>query len=354
MVSLTRTNPHLDRRKSALHVVLVRLFCSVLRELGYDTEPMLAEAGIHPASLDQPHGMLSLEQSVALFQIAMARTQRVDLGLEVAARFDLTLFGPLGVAVSTAPTVRDALHRWISYSRIYNRVTRYELREDADGGHLIFHELMHMGAARRLILDAALPVQMRVLESLGANLANIHIEIPGPAPHWGDVYSQFFRGRLVSCHSEAAIHIPQRELDKRCVAADPVAHQVACEKCDMLLRDYVGVDTTCRVRDALRATGLDRATLESIASGLAMSPRTLARQLAREGRTYQNVVDDHRKELALSWLKSTDKSLSTIALELGFTETSNFSRTFRRWFGETPSVFRKLLRSDEYSAGMNG
>ena len=130
-------------------------------------------------------------------------------------------------------------------------------------------------------------------------------------------------------------------------AADPVAHQIACEKCDLLLRDYVGIDTASRVRNALRTMGLDRAILESIASELAMSPRTLARQLAREGKTYQNVVDDHRKELAVFWLKSTDKSLSTIALELGFTETSNFSRTFRRWFGETPSALRKSLRDSQ-------
>jgi AraC-like DNA-binding protein len=109
-----------------------------------------------------------------------------------------------------------------------------------------------------------------------------------------------------------------------------------------------GVNSVAEKVDcALREFGIASATLDGIADILGFSSRTLMRRLAHEGLTYQRVLDDYRKEWALWSFQHTDKPFTVIAFELGFGEASNFSRTFRRWFGKTPSAVRSALRRGE-------
>jgi AraC-like DNA-binding protein len=81
-------------------------------------------------------------------------------------------------------------------------------------------------------------------------------------------------------------------------------------------------------------------TVSSIASGLAMSARTLQRRLSEQGHSFQGVVDMTRKDLAQRLLAETDYSLAEVAFLTGFSEQSGFSRAFKRWAGQTPRSYR--------------
>lgn len=71
-----------------------------------------------------------------------------------------------------------------------------------------------------------------------------------------------------------------------------------------------------------------------------MSVRSLQRQLAEEGLTFSELVDQVRAKLALDLLKEPEISLATISEELGYTAQANFARAFRCWTGMTPTEFR--------------
>ena len=81
-------------------------------------------------------------------------------------------------------------------------------------------------------------------------------------------------------------------------------------------------------------------SLDDVASRLAMSRRTLIRKLKTEGTSYQELLDGVRQELAAWYLLETTIAVEQIAERLGYQDTSNFSRTFRRWFGMTPHAMR--------------
>ncbi len=72
-----------------------------------------------------------------------------------------------------------------------------------------------------------------------------------------------------------------------------------------------------------------------------MSARTLSRRLDVEGTTYEDVVDELRRSLALQYLKDPGMSLSQIAWLLGYEGSTSFSHAFKRWTGHSPSVARK-------------
>ncbi|MCK0744338.1 AraC family transcriptional regulator [Chromohalobacter nigrandesensis] len=59
------------------------------------------------------------------------------------------------------------------------------------------------------------------------------------------------------------------------------------------------------------------------------------------GKTPQQYVLQRRLQWAMTWLQTTRLSLGRIAMDLGFSDNSSFSRAFRRHFGYPPSTIKK-------------
>jgi hypothetical protein len=70
-----------------------------------------------------------------------------------------------------------------------------------------------------------------------------------------------------------------------------------------------------------------------VAKKLAMSTRTLAWRLASEGTTFEEVVDEFRRTLALQYVKTPNVSLSHVAWLLGYEGSTSFNHAFKRWTG---------------------
>lgn len=81
-------------------------------------------------------------------------------------------------------------------------------------------------------------------------------------------------------------------------------------------------------------------SIDKVAQALHQSTRTLQRRLADSGMTWQQLLDRTREQLARQYLSDRALSLAEIALLLGYSEQSAFTRSFKRWTGQTPLVFR--------------
>ncbi len=94
-----------------------------------------------------------------------------------------------------------------------------------------------------------------------------------------------------------------------------------------------------------RATVLEHLTSgeaseDETAQQLHMSPRTLQRKLALANTTYQHLVENTRKDLALRYIDDPHRTISDITFSLGYSQQSAFTRAFKRWTGTTPSEYR--------------
>lgn len=112
--------------------------------------------------------------------------------------------------------------------------------------------------------------------------------------------------------------------------------------CEDILRKYIGEeDLATRIRHIiLREPGVfpDEA---GVAEALAVSGRSLRRQLAESGTSYRDLLDQVRSDLAQQYLLNSNLSLDQVAQLLGYTESTNFRRAFKRWLGVTPGDYRK-------------
>jgi AraC-like DNA-binding protein len=82
-------------------------------------------------------------------------------------------------------------------------------------------------------------------------------------------------------------------------------------------------------------------TVEQIAAELALSSRSLHRQLAAEGTSYQRVLDALRRDAAIRLARDERRPLKAIAAAVGFSDPRCFRRAFKRWTGTTPQAFRR-------------
>lgn len=100
--------------------------------------------------------------------------------------------------------------------------------------------------------------------------------------------------------------------------------------------------TRQRVKSALlELLPSGQVSIDSVASQLAMSKRTLQRKLGAEEIKYQKILNDTRQELAEYYLSNSTTSPSEISFLLGFNETTSFYRAFSSWTGTTPETFRE-------------
>jgi AraC-like DNA-binding protein len=79
---------------------------------------------------------------------------------------------------------------------------------------------------------------------------------------------------------------------------------------------------------------------ERIAADLGLHPRTLHRRLKAEGRSFEGVKDEVRRDVALRYLEETDLPLTLVAHRLGYAEQSVLTRSCARWFSASPSQLR--------------
>lgn len=99
-----------------------------------------------------------------------------------------------------------------------------------------------------------------------------------------------------------------------------------------------------RVRASLlEAFAVTDPTLAHISSRLRMSRSSLIRGLAQENTTFQKVLDQTRKTLAIRYLRDSELTNQQIAHLVGYRDTNAFQRAFRKWTGQTPKGLRLSL-----------
>ncbi len=85
---------------------------------------------------------------------------------------------------------------------------------------------------------------------------------------------------------------------------------------------------------------LRTAAVARAAKALSRAPRSLQRDLAAAGSSFQREVDAARIRLAQRLLADTDSPLTEIAYDIGCASPQHFSTLFRRVVGTTPSAWR--------------
>ena len=318
----------------------------LMRRLGGDPEAMLRRYRIAPQMLEDDDALLPLRSVVHLLEASAGVTQCPDFGLRLADSQDISVLGPLAIAMQNAPTVASALDTASRYLFVHSpgmALTVHPRSEAVAGAVEVRFELRLPGqVALRQTMDVCLGDIHRMVELLaGRGYALRAVTLPHTPVAPPRAYTRFFGAPVRFAQPHAGLHIARATFDLSVQAVNHALRQIA--------EDYLalhfgnpGQTVAVRVRHALQRTlGTAQGGKVAVAALLGMHPRTLQRHLAAERTGFEALREAVRQEMALRYLCETRIPLTQLAGLLGHSEQSVFTRACRRWFGMTPTALRR-------------
>ncbi|UYP31315.1 AraC family transcriptional regulator [Pseudomonas sp. Z8(2022)] len=323
-------------------VAYAEALLALAEELGQTRGELFVAARVRPEVLGSPNGRLSFLDFHLLTQAALERCGEPALGLVLGQRLNVSTHGILGYAVLSSANLGKALQFALKYYRVLGLSFELELVEQGQDVELRAVESFPMGPQSRFTSEGLLTSIHTIARFLlGEELRGLAVGFAHSAPDYAERYAEVFGVAAQFEQPYNWLRLPRHYLQRPMALANPATVQMCEQQCEALLASLDVQDgLLTRVRRLLLARPGDFPDLESAASALHTSGRSLRRHLAQMGTSYQQVLDDVRKRLALQYLTTTHLPLYEIAQLLGFSDPSNFRRAFRKWTGKLPGDYR--------------
>lgn len=290
------------------------------------------------------------EDFVALrrWQALLAKASELDPGPK--ASFALRLargiaprhFGVVGFAALACGTLGEALQRLERHQRAVYDVNPARLQADAGG--LCIEWGIERGRPGALVDETAIAALVQLARELtGRPLCPRAVDFVNPWPASLRPYEDFFGAPVRFGQPATRLVLAAQGLALPLRGADADLLRVLDAQAEALLQQVAAVSGHVGVwRQTL--VGLirsGRTTLADLAHSLQMSPRSLQRRLAAEGQSFQALLSQTRRQLAEAYLRDPQVELADVALLLGYSEQSAFTRAFRQWTGQAPLQWRR-------------
>lgn len=341
-------NPPMSQNDTILHpVVIAQVMINFAARHGVDKDTCLLGTGIAESDLEDGEALITRGQEMRLLEnIMLALPDVPALGFELGLQYSISTFGIWGFALRTSRTLRDAMAfatRYLPLSTAYCQVMPFE---DGDHFGIGMDPQPIPRHLRPLLLERDMATALNLLNELG--LAGIRIaalEFQGPPPEYADRIESLCGFRPIYHSSRNALLLRSEDASRPLPMYDPHLVRMLDDQCRAQLqrRQLSGVSGQVR-QQLLGELGLV-ASLDDVASALAMSSRSLRRKLDQEGTSFRTLVEEERRQLALQLLEGSDMKLDEMAVHLGYTDTASFTRAIRRWTGQSPGQYRKTHRA---------
>ncbi|MCY1280290.1 putative HTH-type transcriptional regulator [compost metagenome] len=323
-------------------IAYVEALLELAGEWGIARGELLDAARLRPEVLGNPNGRLSFLDFNLLVSAVMLRGDEPALGLVLGQRLNVSTHGILGYAVLSSANLGTAIGFALKYYRVLGLAFELEMVEAGERVELRASESMPLGALNRFAAEGLMTSLFTIARFLvGEELRDVQVGFAYPPPSYAGRYQAVFGTPVVFDQPYHRLSLPRAYLERPMALANPATVQMCEQQCEALLASLDVQDgLLTRVRRLLLARPGNFPDLDSAARALHTSGRSLRRHLAQMGTSYQQVLDDVRKRLALEYLGSTHLPLFEIASLLGFSDPSNFRRAFRKWTGKLPSDYR--------------
>ena len=248
----------------------------------------------------------------------------------------------LGLAASTCATISAALEQMTRFFAVMSTQVHLDLQHDGDESHLV---LSSVGNPHPQHIEAVVGYLGQWLNQL--DHADKGLFKRATLPRSPDT--------LIACRpllecdevvygSSYSLTMPHALLSQPLFAADAFI----CTRLTDTLQDMLAHQPTHDLVEQVKRRvqlllGSGDISVECIAGPLNISPRHLRRKLSQENTSYEQLVDELRRETAIRMIGEGELSLTSIAYELGFLDPSSFTRAFRRWTNMSPTSFRQQV-----------
>lgn len=335
--------------KGTIAISFVLEALEVIRSRGFDSRSLLIQAGISPDLLSSPQARVSAEHYGNLWRLIADVVDDEFFGMD-SHGMKAGSFALLCHAVLYAENLERALHRTLRFLRVVLDDIQGELVRDNQLAKIIITDCIKRGA------NADPPPPKRafaygtfllILHGLACWLVGRRISLLSASfrcaePLYSAEWRVLFLPEICFSQHVTEISFSAAYLDMHTVQDERTLKEFLRDApANFLVKYKNSASLTAHIRRALREMPpVSWPDCDTLAQQFNNSQATFRRRLKKEGQSYRSILDDLRRDLAISLLSNTDKAIEEIAAELGFAEPSTFYRAFKKWTGARPSEYR--------------
>jgi AraC-like DNA-binding protein len=311
---------------------------------GHDLDALATDLGLDPRQLREVDAYLPEHVWRHVWIEVERRSGDACAGIHAAEQIEWGHFDVVDYAIGTAGDLASALRLLARYFRILNSVTEFALAEAPDG----------LRVERWMTGDETLIMPRHAAEfSLACTVLRLRqasarewvpavVTLRHPPPTGRGEYRRLFGCEVRFGEPRDCFVVRRTDLATPMKAADPaLAALVERHARDLLERLPRGRACVGDLRRVLaRELAGGGPTIERAAEALGLSRRSLQRRLSEEGTTFSTILDQMRRELAQSYLRSPEMSIGEIGFLLGYSDVTAFQRAFKSWTGQSPGAYR--------------
>lgn len=319
-----------------------------MAERGLDAERVLLGTELNAERIHSDSFRANPQQYRQVILNMMALTQDPCIGISLGAEFKISYLGVLGYAALSATTLEHAREVFTKYHSLSEKIFS-STNHITDG--LWYSEIrdsyMLGSEALRFAVEE---FASRTIE-FASTITNrpfpiLEMQLTCPPPADLTAYRQRFDCPLSFNQPRNRVYFDIDRLKDPVSLANAEVFKLCESQCQLLATRTDDDDLlTQRIRNYLVKNPGKFPSLEEMAEHLNLGARTLRRRLVREDVTFQQILDETRRELAIQYLEYTSLTPKQIGYMLGYSSVSNFRRAFKSWTGNKLSDYRESAAS---------
>jgi AraC-like DNA-binding protein len=309
---------------------------------------LLRRAGLPADFFQQEKICVATAELFALWRAIGETSGDPAIGLKLGAEPRFERYQPSAIAAVCSRSFRDALQRIARYKQL---TCPEEIRVHATGDEASV-EFFYL-QAEEVQPDVLVDLCLSWILSIGrrgtdGQVTPLRLELTRPAQH-RELLESHFGCRVLFKTGRNALVFHSSDLDRPFVTHnEELLKAIGAQLENELQTHNSSVDVGEQVKHTLkRSLAGKRPTLQHVAQELHLSVRTLQRRLTDANITFQQLVEDTRRELARHYLKQSTVELNEAAFLLGYEDANSFFRAFHVWEGTSPGEWRTRHRMGE-------
>jgi len=302
---------------------------------------LLRRAGLPGGLFEQEKVYVTTAQLFALWRSVGEMSSDPAIGLKLGSETRLARSHPAGIAVICSRTFEDALQRLARYKQL-TCPEEIRLKRGAQEASVEFYYLEATEPQPDLLVDMVLSWILSVgRQGTDGQIAPLRLDLARP-PKYRSILESHFGCPVRFKADRNALLFRSRDLDTPFVTHNEEMLKVIGTHLESELKARTAsANIGEQVRQTLsRSMAGKRPTLEDVAKELGLGARTLQRRLTDASLTFQQLVEETRRELARHFLKQGAVELNETAFLLGFEDANSFFRAFQIWEGISPGEWR--------------
>jgi AraC-like DNA-binding protein len=263
------------------------------------------------------------------------------IGLKLGSEERIERYDPIAIAALYTRSFRDALERMARYKRLTCPEEIRMVQHEGDCG-IQFVWLLADEPEPHTLIDVCFAWIVAIgRRGIGGSLSPKRVEFQRPEAH-RRLYEKHFGCPVQFGARHNMLLFRRQDLAQPFVTSNPDLLEMVAPQLEAELREQLSHKS---LKEQVKGTlkkflAGQRPRLESVAVELRVSTRTLQRRLLAERLTFQNLVEEARREMAQHYLLQSSLELNETAYLLGYEDPNSFFRAFHRWEGTSPGEWR--------------